>query len=295
MFLYPLSGMVGILYEHSHRLLGALVVPDDHPHALDCGERASTLAMLAGEYRPWASVILQGALGGLRVVATAPTLAIVHAGAAQAFFALLVCITFFTSPARPDHSAAFRRTSCATASSLSVDDGVLYVQIVFGAILRHTGARLDAHLALAALAAFLVIVLNMYIWRSHGEEDTIVHPVLLLSALLLAQLSLGLGAYLVRYTPMAAGWRRQSFVSADPPRTCWLPAVGYFHGINLADVSSRNRPDAHDRPYASPGTGVLMMVRTLSAEPAGVSPWTLVRKRALDYLGLTKGVWWPWC
>ena len=31
-----------------------------------------------------------------------------------------------------------------------------------------------------------------------------------------------------------------------------------------------------------------MMVRTLSAEPAGVSAWLLVRKRALDYLALTK-------
>jgi heme o synthase len=31
-----------------------------------------------------------------------------------------------------------------------------------------------------------------------------------------------------------------------------------------------------------------MMVRTLSVEPAGVSPWMLVRKRALDYLALTK-------
>jgi heme o synthase len=31
-----------------------------------------------------------------------------------------------------------------------------------------------------------------------------------------------------------------------------------------------------------------MMARTLSAEPAGVSPWMLVRKRALDYLALTK-------
>jgi cytochrome c oxidase assembly protein subunit 15 len=80
---------------------------------------------------------------------------------------------------------------------------VIYLQMVFGAILRHTGARLDAHLALAALAAFLVILLNMYIWRHHGEEDTAVHPIMLLSGLLLAQLSLGLGAYLVEYTPMA--------------------------------------------------------------------------------------------
>jgi heme o synthase len=31
-----------------------------------------------------------------------------------------------------------------------------------------------------------------------------------------------------------------------------------------------------------------MMVRTLSAEPVGVSPWMLARNRALDYLALTK-------
>jgi protoheme IX farnesyltransferase len=31
-----------------------------------------------------------------------------------------------------------------------------------------------------------------------------------------------------------------------------------------------------------------MMLRTLSAEPAVVSPWLLVRKRAMDYLALTK-------
>jgi hypothetical protein len=43
----------------------------------------------------------------------------------------------------------------------------------------------------------------MYIWRHHGKEDTLVHPIMLLSGLLLAQLSLGLGAYLVEYTPMA--------------------------------------------------------------------------------------------
>jgi heme a synthase len=206
MFLYPLSGMVGgILYEHSHRLLGAVV--GFLTIILTCW-------LWVQEPRLWlrwlgsialAVVILQGALGGLRVVLLAHTLAIVHACIAQAFFALLVSITFFTSPARPDPSAAFPAEPLTRLRRVCLlTTAVLYVQIVFGAILRHTGTRLDAHLALAALAAFLVIVLNIYIWRAHGAEDAIVHPVMLLSALLLAQLSLGLGAYLVRYTPMAA-------------------------------------------------------------------------------------------
>jgi cytochrome c oxidase assembly protein subunit 15 len=124
---------------------------------------------------------------------------------AQAFFTLLVSITFFTSPMRSDYSPAFPAEPLPRLRRLCLlTTVVIYLQIVFGAILRHTGARLDAHLALAVLVAILVILLNTYIWRSHGEEDTIVHPVMLLSGLLLAQLSLGLGAYLVMHTPMAA-------------------------------------------------------------------------------------------
>ena len=205
MFLYPLSGMVGgILYEHSHRLLGALV---------GFLTIILTLWLWLKEPRLWlrwlgslalAAVILQGVLGGLRVVLLAHTLAIVHACLAQACFALLVSITFFTSPVRPDRSTEFPAEPLTLLRRLCLlTTAVIYLQMVFGAILRHTGARLDAHLALAALAAFLVIMLNMYIWRHHGEEDTVVHPIMLLSGLLLAQLSLGLGAYLVEYTPMA--------------------------------------------------------------------------------------------
>jgi cytochrome c oxidase assembly protein subunit 15 len=206
MFLYPLSGMVGgILYEHSHRLLGALV-----------GFLTITLTLWLWlkEPRLWlrwlgtialAAVILQGVLGGLRVVLLAHMLAIVHACLAQAFFALLVSITFFTSPVRPDHSAEFPAEPLTRLRRLCLlTTAALYLQVVFGALLRHTGAHLDAHLGLAALVAFLVIVLNIRVWRYHGEADAVVYPIMLLSGLLLVQLSLGLGAYLVGYTPVAA-------------------------------------------------------------------------------------------
>jgi cytochrome c oxidase assembly protein subunit 15 len=206
MFLYPLSGMVGgILYEHSHRLLGALV-----------GLLTIILALWLWlqEPRLWlrwlgslalAAVILQGVLGGLRVVLLTQTLAIVHACLAQAFFALLVSIAFFTSPEqsgtlaeRPvEHLSRLRRLCVLTTA-------FIYVQVVFGAILRHTGTRLEAHLVLGALVAIHVIVLNMYVWRNLFEQGALVRPIMLLSGLLIVQLSLGLGAYLVKYTAMAA-------------------------------------------------------------------------------------------
>ena len=86
MFLYPWSQMVGgILYEHAHRLLGSLV-----------GALTLTLAIFlwALEPRKWVrglgspalgAVVVQGVLGGLRVVLAQDGLAIVHGGFAHAF------------------------------------------------------------------------------------------------------------------------------------------------------------------------------------------------------------------
>jgi len=205
MFLYPLSGMVGgVLYEHSHRLLGALV-----------GFLTIILALWlwVQESRTWlrwlgvialGGVIVQGVLGGLRVVLLQQTLAILHACLAQGFFGLLVSIAFFTSgglipgaDAVPSAELGRLRRLCVLTTAL------IYVQIVFGAILRHTGARLDAHLLFAGLVTIHVLLINLRVWRHHAEQPYLVRPVMLLSMLLMLQLSLGLGSYLVQYTAMA--------------------------------------------------------------------------------------------
>jgi heme a synthase len=206
LFLYPLSRMVGgVLYEHSHRLLGALV---------GLLTIILTLGLWLREPRPWlrwlgtmalAAVILQGVLGGLRVILLQHTLGIIHACLAQAFFALLVSLAFFTSAgahASPQQVAAedhgrLRRLCVLTTT-------FIYVQMVCGAIVRHTGTRLDAHLFFAAVVAIHVIVIAMQAWRHHFEQPYLVRPIMLLSALLMMQLSLGLGAYLVKFTAVAA-------------------------------------------------------------------------------------------
>jgi heme a synthase len=206
MFLYPLSGMVGgILYEHSHRLLGALV-----------GFLTIILALWLWlqEPRAWlrwlglialGAVILQGVLGGLRVVLLQHTLAIIHACLAQAFFALLVSIAFFTSPAIPANPQRPLAGDLSRLRRLCVLTTVfIYVQIVFGAVLRHTGTRIDAHLFFAAIIAVHIILINVRAWRHYADEAYLVRPIMLLSVLLMVQLSLGLGAYLARFTSMAA-------------------------------------------------------------------------------------------
>src|SRR5688572_15362851 len=95
MFTFPPSMWVGgIFYEHTHRLMGTVV-----------GMLSIVLCVCAWRVEPrrWVrwlatgvlgAVIVQGVLGGLRVVMVELDLAIVHACFAQAFFCLtgLMCV-----------------------------------------------------------------------------------------------------------------------------------------------------------------------------------------------------------
>ena len=209
MFLYPWSKMVGgIFYEHSHRLLGAAV-----------GLLTLALAVLLWvvEPRRWlrwlgagalAAVMIQGILDGLRVVLLRDGLAIVHGVIAQTFLALVASLALFTS-------RTWTRTSerALPADAGHVDTlcllitGLLYVQIVFGALLTHLGARFDVHLGTAVLISVLDGLLSVQVLRYRASLPQLVRPTLLLGGLLVLQLSLGLGAYLVRFTgvPMLLG------------------------------------------------------------------------------------------
>src|ERR1041385_7248111 len=99
LFLFPPSKWVGnIFYEHGHRLFASMV-----------GLLTTILAvwLWRKEPRRWVrrlgviafgTVVLQGVLGGLRVVLLKDEIGIFHACLAQAFFGLLVIIALATSP-----------------------------------------------------------------------------------------------------------------------------------------------------------------------------------------------------
>src|SRR5437763_12183493 len=140
MFLFPVSKWVGgILFEHTHRLMGSVV-----------GFLTIILAvwLWAGDDRRWlrklgviavVGVILQGILGGLRVTMMKDQIGIFHACVAQAFLGLLVFIVLATTnfwrsiTERFGHSQKFSPIKkLAVAITIAI-----YVQLALGATMRH--------------------------------------------------------------------------------------------------------------------------------------------------------------
>ena len=195
MFVYPWSQMVGgIFYEHSHRLIGSVV-------------GLLTLALAAALWREggtlrWlglvavGAVIVQGVLGGLRVVLVEDTLAIVHGCLAQAFFGLAVALAALTSARTRSAGPRVDATTRALTVAAAV---VVYVQIVFGALITHAG-WIATHLVGAA-AVFALVPVAAARLRRTGDAAAVTASRLLL-VLLGAQLLLGTGSFVSRFTPV---------------------------------------------------------------------------------------------
>jgi cytochrome c oxidase assembly protein subunit 15 len=147
MFFFPPRLWIGgIFYVHTHRLMGTVV-----------GMLSIALAIWAWrvETRRWArwlaasillAVILQGVLGGLRVVLVKLDLAIVHACVAQAFFCLAVLVAVVTSRSwieaeeLPLTREPVRARQALRACLLALS--VTYAQLLVGATMRHYQAGL---------------------------------------------------------------------------------------------------------------------------------------------------------
>jgi cytochrome c oxidase assembly protein subunit 15 len=198
----------GFIIEHTHRLAGYIVgccviilaigLWRYHAH---CWLGWLGVAALTG-------VIVQGLLGGFRVRLNAlvgTDLALIHGLFAQLVFALLVSLALFTSrswSAPPLFSPAAGtsrvwRLSLATAL-------LIFVQLIFGAILRHTDSSLGprGHILIALVVVAAVAWLVKAVFDQRGGEKSLTVSVGLLAALVAVQVSLGVEALLFRFTAL---------------------------------------------------------------------------------------------
>jgi cytochrome c oxidase assembly protein subunit 15 len=196
---------------------------------------ALTIAVFVCDSRRWMRfvviaalclIVVQGVIGGLRVIQDERQLAKLHGCLGPLFFALATALAAFTSrlwknaPAwtslsetrsdaslgetrpRGGHSAQLHRVALLTAA-------LAYVQLVLGANLRHipVTAGIDQfrmalffHLIGAAAVAAHVLLLAAHIVRRYRTEAALRRAALLLVVLIVFQLLLGAGSWVVKYS-----------------------------------------------------------------------------------------------
>jgi cytochrome c oxidase assembly protein subunit 15 len=214
----------GFLIEHSHRLAGYVV---------GCCVIVLAIGLWLTDPRRWLrwlgglallGVVLQGLLGGFRVRLNAllgTDLATIHGCFAQIVFCLLVSIAVFTSrgwfaPVAP--GTRFR--ACVRRWSLIVT-ALLYLQIVLGAVLRHTlsGVAQRGHMLTAfVVVAALVWLANITLENQAGEK-ALRRAVLWLAGLVALQVLLGVEAYVRRFATGIPPEMQQVTVSQAATRT----------------------------------------------------------------------------
>ena len=182
----PLVG--GIRFEHTHRVLAASVGFLMLVLTLWIGrtERSKAIRWLA--ISAFGAVVLQGILGGLTVLHRLPApISMAHACLGPIFFSLVVSLAEVTGPEG-------RRVGPAPVPYLSIIP-LVFLQILLGAVVRHTGRWIWVHI----LWAFVVLagtgVLVRHSFTKFGVNPGVLRLALLLGILVVAEFFLGVGAF----------------------------------------------------------------------------------------------------
>ncbi len=227
MFLYPVSTWVSgpwdLFIEHGHRLLGSLA---------GMLTIALNVAIWRCDNRKWmrwaglaalALVVSQGLLGGMRVRLNSTDFARIHGCTGPMFFAVTVAISVMTS--RFWHTWTADRnfdTSARVVIGGWILVGLTYLQLIFGAHLRHPNVTWSPGLfrtlvVFHIVGAILLLAHTVTVtWKSRSLVSALRRPAGWLALLILGQVVLGLATWRAKY-----GWPSfvpmVSEVRADQP------------------------------------------------------------------------------
>lgn len=211
LFLYPIStwlyGPFDLLIEHGHRLLGSWV-----------GLLVIFLCISAwqSETRTWyrwacigllGAVIAQGLLGGFRVVLDERTIAMIHGCGGPLVFGYASFLAFAASSDWKHAKASIPLKGLWRLSWVLLAATV--TQLVLGAQLRHAlpgtspvgfMSMVHLHLTFAGVVTLVILAVGFLVRRyPYASESRLRTPANALIGLLILQLALGIGTWMVNY------------------------------------------------------------------------------------------------
>ncbi len=230
--------MVGnVFWEHGHRMIAGCVAILTFIMALwtQLQEKRTWFKKLA-----WASfgaVILQALLGGLTVLLMLPpAVSILHACLAQTFFCLTVWMAYAMTPAflvpvsiEAPVLARARRLAALTVA-------MVFIQLVLGALVRHTHQFVPAHVLMAILVLIhLVLTVNLVLSNAHSDP-LLARTALVLAVFMVLQPVLGLGSWIQIYKipqGYAPTTLRVIFTAAHQSMGAWILVTVFLLTLRL--------------------------------------------------------------
>ena len=194
----PMVG--GVKFEHGHRMMagavGILTILVVVALGFQDGRRwvkwtggAAVLAVLA-----------QAALRGITVLRHLPVaISTGHATLGQVFFCLTASLAFFTRPGWRWDEPKLEDPSAPSLQHLTLAlTGTVLLQLIVGAAYRHSGLSVTPHVVGACLVTLLAAWIVVRIATKFPSQPALLKPAMFLGALLMIQLTLGMGAYIVK-------------------------------------------------------------------------------------------------
>ncbi len=196
-FFPPMIG--GIRFEHTHRVIAGIV-----------GILTLILAIffLKKEERNWVRwiawsafglVVAQAILGGLTVIYLLPTaISVLHACIAQTFFCLIASLALFTSKEWREGPDIISENAASLKRLLILTSSFIYLQLIAGAIVRHAhGQGVVYHILLAFLILLHAVFILLRISREPQVHAKLFSHAVVLGLIVVTQVFLGLGAYIM--------------------------------------------------------------------------------------------------
>jgi cytochrome c oxidase assembly protein subunit 15 len=194
----PMIG--GIFYEHGHRMVASFVGFLTIILVLWLWRREPRKPVRRLGWIALGAVITQGILGGITVLYFLPApVSVMHACLAQAFFCMVSALALVTSSSWKEQQSpvSVELKGISMRQCCVLTTGTIYLQLILGAMLRHSKSGLMLHLAGAFLVTFLMAWTIARIYKHYAQIPWLFRSAMILGILLAAQLSLGVGSYLV--------------------------------------------------------------------------------------------------
>ena len=197
----------GVKFEHGHRMIAGTVGILTIILAIWIWRQDSRRWLRWVGFAAVMAVLAQAVLGGITVLFYLPVaISTAHATLAQIFFCLAASMAFFTSSGWHWDEAKVEDTSTPSLQHLTkITTGVILVQLILGAVYRHSKDGIIApHVVGACVVTLLVGWVVSSVLMNYGKQPGLLKPALLLGGLLVVQLFLGIGSYFMKMAERSA-------------------------------------------------------------------------------------------